>query len=186
MPSPEDRVLLGEIVGVHGVQGQVRVRTHTGDPLDIVAYGPLTAEPGGRKLVLKDLREAKGGVVIAKVPGVADRNAAEALKGLRLYVPRSALPAPEEEEFYHADLEGLRAELAQGAVLGRVRRVVNYGGSDMLEIDREGGGSVLVPFTRAIVPLVDVLGGRVVVDPPEGLLADKPEPGDEPPKDEVS
>lgn len=181
MPSPEDRVLLGEIVGVHGVQGQVRVRTHTGDPLDVTAYGPLTAEPGGRKLVLKDLREAKGGVVIAKVPGVADRNAAEALKGLRLYVPRSALPAPEEEEFYHADLEGLRAELAEGGDLGRVRRVVNYGGGDMLEIDRAGGGSVLVPFTRAIVPLVDVLGGRVVVDPPEGLLADKLEPGEKPP-----
>ena len=77
MSSPEDRVLLGEIVGVHGVQGQVRVRTHTGDPLDVTAYGPLTAEPGARKLVLKDLREAKGGVVIAKISGVADRNAAE-------------------------------------------------------------------------------------------------------------
>ena len=179
-------MLLGEIVGLHGVQGQVRVRTHTGDPLDVVAYGPLTAEPGGRALVLKVLREAKGGVVIARVPGVADRDAAERLKGLRLYVPRSALPAPEEEEFYHADLEGLRAELAEGGDLGRVRRVVNYGSGDMLEIDRVGGGSVLVPFTRAIVPLVDVLGGRVVVDPPEGLLADKPEPGEVPPKDEAS
>lgn len=174
MPSPEARVLLGEIVGVHGVQGQVRIRAHTGDPLDVAAYGPLTAEPGGRALALEDVREVKGGVVVARVPGVADRDAAAALKGLRLYVLRSALPAPDAEEFYHADLEGLRAELAEGGVLGRVRRVVNFGAGDMLEIEREGG-SVLVPFTRAVVPTVDLAGGRVVVDPPAGLLADEPE-----------
>jgi 16S rRNA processing protein RimM len=174
MPSPDARVLLGEIVGVHGVQGQVRVRTHTADPLDVVAYGPLTAEPGGRTLVLEGVREVKGAVVIARVPGVADRDAAAALKGLRLYVARSALPAPEEEEFYHADLEGLQAELTEGGALGRVRRVVNFGAGDMLEIDREGG-SLLVPFTRAIVPVVDLAGGRIVVDPPAGLLSNEPE-----------
>ena len=171
MPSPEARVLLGEIVGVHGVQGQVRVRTHTADPLDVAAYGPLTAEPGARMLALEGVREVKGGVVIARVPGVNDREAAAALKGLRLYVQRSVLPAPEEEEFYHADLEGLRAELAAGGELGRVRRVVNYGAGDMLEVERDGS-SVLVPFTRAIVPVVDLSGGRVVVDPPPGLLSD--------------
>lgn len=177
MPSPDARVLLGEIVGVHGVQGQVRVRTHTADPLDVAAYGPLTAEPGGRSLVLEGLREAKNGVVIAWVPGVADRDAAAALKGLRLYVARSALPAPEKGEFYHADLEGLRAELADGDTLGRVRRVVNFGAGDMLEIDREEG-SVLVPFTLAVVPVVDLAGGRVVVDAPAGLLSDEPEDKD--------
>jgi 16S rRNA processing protein RimM len=173
MPSPDTRVLLGEIVGVHGVQGQIRVRAHTVDPLDVAAYGPLTAEPGGRTLKLESLREAKGGVVIARVPGVTDRDAAAALRGLRLYVARSAMPAPEEEEFYYSDLEGLRADLVDGGLLGRVRRVVNYGAGDLLEIDREGG-SVLVPFTRAAVPTVDVAGGRVVVDPPAGLLADEP------------
>ena len=89
MSSPEDRVLLGEIVGVHGVQGQVRVRTHTGDPLDVTAYGPLTAEPGARKLVLKDLREAKGGVVIAKVSPPA---AARLLAWPRFRVSPTATP----------------------------------------------------------------------------------------------
>ena len=173
MPSAKDRVLVGEIVGVQGVRGEIRIRAHTADPLDVAAYGPLTAEPGGRVLAVEAVREVKGGVVIARTPGISDRNAAEALKGLRLYVPRAALPAPEEEEFYYADLEGLRAELAQGGELGRVRRVVNYGAGDMLEIDRAGGGSVLVPFTRAAVPVVDVAGGRVVVDPPEGLLSDE-------------
>lgn len=165
-------MLLGEIVGVHGVAGQVRVRAHTGQPLDVAAYGPLTAEPGGRTLVLEGLREVKGGVVIARVTGISTREAAEALKGLRLYVARSALPAPAAEEFYHADLEGLRAELAAGGALGRVRRVVNYGAGDLLEIERDGG-SVMVPFTRAVVPVVDLAGGRVVVDPPEGLLAEE-------------
>ena len=181
MPSEKDRVLVGEIVGVQGVRGEVRIRAHTADPLDVAAYGPVTAEPGGRTLKLDAQREVKGGVVIARIPGVSDRNAAEAMKGLRLYVPRSALPAPEEEEFYHADIEGLRADLVQGGELGRVRRVVNYGAGDMLEIDRERG-TVLVPFTRAVVPVVDVAGGRVVVDPPEGLLSeDKPSETEEEP-----
>lgn len=176
MPSEKDRVLVGEIVGVQGVRGEVRIRAHTADPLDVAAYGPVTAEPGGRTLKLDAQREVKGGVVIARIPGVSDRDAAETLKGLRLYVPRAALPAPDEEEFYHADLEGLRAELAQGGELGRVRRVVNFGAGDMLEIVREQGrdrGSVLVPFTRAVVPVVDLAGGRVVVDPPEGLLSEE-------------
>jgi len=174
MPPSDDRVLLGEIVGVHGVQGQVRVRAHTADPLDIAAYGPLTAEPGGRTLTLEGVREVKGGVVIARVPGVADRDAAAALKGLRLYVARSALPAPDEEEFYYSDLEGLRVDLVDGSLFGRVRRVVNYGAGDMLEVDGDGG-SILIPFTRAAVPTVDIAGGRMVVDPPEGLLSDEPE-----------
>ena len=169
MPSPDSRALVGEIVGVHGIEGLLRVRTHTADPLDVAAYGPVTAEPGGRSFALEAVREVKGGVVVARVPGISDRTAAEGLKGLRLYVQRSALPAPEEEEFYHADLEGLRAELGDGAVLGRVRRVINYGAGDVLEIDADGT-SVLVPFTRAVVPVVDVAGGRVVVDPPAGLL----------------
>jgi len=175
MPSGKDRVLVGEIVGAQGVRGEVRIRAHTADPLDVAAYGPVTAEPGGRTLKLDIQREVKGGVVIARIPGVSDRNAAETLKGLRLFVPRMALPEPEEEEFYQADLEGLRAELAQGGELGRVRRVVNYGAGDMLEVDREGRdrGSVLVPFTRAVVPVVDLAGGRVVVDPPEGLLSEE-------------
>jgi len=172
MASPEARVLLGEIVGVQGVEGLVRIKAHTSDPMDVSAYGALTAEPGGRPVSLQALRAVKGGVVIAKVAGIADRTAAEALKGLRLYVARAALPPPEEDEFYLADLEGLRAERTDGSVLGTVRRVVNYGAGDVLEIAGEAG-STLVPFTRAVVPVVDVAGGRVVIDPPEGLLPEE-------------
>lgn len=169
MPSTDPRVLVGEIVGAHGVEGLLRVRTHTADPLDVSAYGPVTAEPGGRTFALDVVREVKGGVVVVRIAGIDDRTVAEGLKGLRLYVSRSALPAPEEEEFYHADLEGLRAELGDGAVLGKVRRVINYGAGDVLEIETDGT-SVLVPFTRAVVPVVDLAGGRVVLDPPAGLL----------------
>jgi 16S rRNA processing protein RimM len=175
MASPEPRVLLGEIVGVHGVDGLVRVRTHTAEPMDVAAYGPLIAEPGGRPLTLEALREAKGGVVVARVVGVTDRTAAEALRGLRLYVLRAALPGADEDEFYLADLEGLRAERPDGSVLGTVRRVVTYGAGDRLEIG-VGTGSVLVPFTRAVVPVIDVAAGRVVVDPPEGLLPEDKAP----------
>jgi 16S rRNA processing protein RimM len=173
MSSPEARVLLGEIVGVQGVEGLVRVKAHTADPMDVAAYGPLTAEPGGRPLSLEVLREVKGGVVIARVAGIADRNAAEGLRGLRLYVARTALPPAEEDEFYLADLEGLRVERTDGSVLGVVRRVVNYGAGDVLEIGSDRG-SVLIPFTRAAVPVVDVAGGRLVVDPPDGLLPEDP------------
>ena len=172
MGSPEARVLLGEIVGVQGVQGLVRIRAHTAEPMDVAAYGPLTSEPGGRRLAVEAVREVKGGVVIARVAGIADRNSAEGLKGLRLYVERAALPPPEDDEFYLADLEGLRAERADGSVLGVVRRVVNYGAGDVLEIAGESG-SVLIPFTRAAVPVVDVAGGRLVVDPPVGLLPEE-------------
>lgn len=181
-----DRVLLGEIVGVHGVQGLVRVRAHTADPLDVAAYGTLTAEPGGRSLKLQVMHAATGGVVVARIAGIADRNQAEALKGLRLYVARSALPEPEEEEFYHSDLAGLRAELVDGTVLGIVRQVVNYGAGDMLEIDRQKGGSVLVPFTLAVVPKVELSAGRVVIDPPDGLLTDSGPPAGEAEEDEAS
>jgi 16S rRNA processing protein RimM len=119
--------------------------------------------------------EAKG-VVIARIDGVEDRNQAEALRGVRLYVSRDALPAPEgAEEFYHADLIGLDAALADGTVFGRVVAVHDYGAGDSLEVERpEGGGTVLVPFTRAAVPVVDLQARRLVVDPPEGLLDNRP------------
>jgi 16S rRNA processing protein RimM len=163
------RVCLGVVTGPHGVRGLVRVKTFTAEPEGIAAYGPLEDEAGTRRFAIELVGKAKG-VVLARLAGIADRDAAEELKGLRLYVRREALPPPEEEEFYHADLIGLAAELEDGSVLGRVAAVHEYGAGDSLELVRPGGQVVMVPFTRAIVPTVDVAGGRLVVVPPPGLL----------------
>jgi 16S rRNA processing protein RimM len=162
----DGRVLLGVVVGVHGVKGAVKLRSHTADPADIAAYGPLVAEDG-RSFHIKILGLAKGNVV-ASFSGIGDRDAAEGLVGLKLYAFRTALPEPDDEDtFYHADLVGLKAERSDGAVYGRVKAVANFGAGDLLEIAlAEGGKTVFLPFTKASVPLVEVKAGRVVVDPP--------------------
>lgn len=166
----EERVCLGEVVGAHGVKGLVRVRSFTEEPEAVAAYGPLRDERGGR-LVLDAVGRAKG-LVLARVEGVTDRTQAESLKGTRLYVDRDALPAiAESETYYHADLVGLAAETADGEALGRVTAVHDFGAGDLLEIEAEPraggptGESLLVPFTRAAVPEVDLAAGRVVVRP---------------------
>ncbi len=124
-----------------------------------------------RRLELRLLGAAKG-VLIGRLSGVDDRNRAEALRGLRLYLPRAALPPPEDEEYYHADLIGLATVLTDGTPLGRVRAVHDFGAGDTLEIERSGAPPAMVPFTRAIVPVIDIEAGRLVVDPPPGLLDD--------------
>ena len=161
-------VLIGVVVGVHGVRGNVRIKSYTSDPVAVGRYGSILDEEG-RPVRLRVVGEAKG-TVVAQFEGVADRDRAEALRGTRLFVPRSALPPPEEEEFYHADLIGLAVETVDGRGLGRVVEVANHGAGDMLEVRPPQGTSFLVPFTRTAVPVVDVAGGRVVVDPPAGLL----------------
>lgn len=167
------RLLVGAIAAPHGVRGLVKVKSFTAEPADIAAYGPLSDETGRRRLTLQVMSAASGGSLICRVDGVADRDAAEALRGLRLYVDRAALPAPAAaEEYYHADLIGLAAALPDGTVFGRVVAVQNFGAGDLLEIERESGTPRLVdlPFTRAVVPVVDIAGGRLVVDPPAELL----------------
>lgn len=161
-------VLVGVIAGAHGVRGAVRVKSFTEAPEGVAAYGPLYDETG-KRFDLRVVGATKGGV-IARLAGVDDRNAAEALRGQQLYVPRSALPATEAEEFYQADLVGLAVETVGGEALGRVRAVHNYGAGDMLEVERPGRRSLDIPFTRAAVPVVDLAGGRLVVDPLPGLL----------------
>ena len=125
-----------------------------------------------RSFTLRIIGAAKGdGMVIAQLSGIADRDRAEALRGLRLYAPRAVLPPiGDDDEFYHADLVGLPAMLGDGAPLGTVIAVHDFGAGDMLEIEPDAGPKVLVPFTRAVVPIVDIAGGRVVVDPPAGLI----------------
>lgn len=166
-------VLVGVIAGAHGVRGAVRVKSFTDAPESVAAYGPLFDESGERRFDLRLVGSTKGGV-IAQLSGVSDRNAAEALRGQRLYVPRQALPETDEEEFYHADLIGMTVETVAGTVLGRVRAVQNYGAGDLIEVERDGGHSVELPFTRTVVPVVDLAARRLVVDPPAGLLDEVP------------
>jgi len=154
------RILVGEIGRPHGVRGLVRLRSFTADPAAIAGYGPLTDETGTRqfRLTLK----ADG---LAQIEGVADRDAAARLTGTRLYVERDRLPPPEDpEEFYLADLIGLAAETVSGLGLGRVRAVEDHGAGPFLML--EGPPERLVPFTRVVVPVVDIAAGRIVVDPP--------------------
>lgn len=163
---PTDRILLGVIGRPHGVHGLVRVTSHTADPADLTAYGPLSDDRGRRY----KLRWRSEGVVevAALVNGVAikvtDRRAAERLTNTRLYVERTALPAPEEDEFYLADLVGLSAMDRSGTGIGTVTAVHDYGAGTSLEIARPDVPPLLVPFTRAAVPVVDVGEGRLVVD----------------------
>lgn len=165
-------VLVGAIAGAHGVRGEVRVKSFTADPLALADYGPLSDE-GGRRFRLKPRGQVRG-LLIARLDGVADRDAAEALKGTRLYVPRAALPDTAAGEWYVGDLEGLAAEQPDGTPLGRVTSVANYGAGDVIEIALAAGGSLLVAFTAQSVPAVDIAGGRIVIDPPAETEA-KPE-----------
>jgi 16S rRNA processing protein RimM len=159
------RVLLGAVMSAHGIKGEVKVKTFTEHADGLAAYGPVLTEDG-RRFEIAALRATKADEAVVRFAGVADRNAAETLKGQRLYVPRAALPEPEAGAFYHADLVGLRAEDASGNVLGTVSAVHNFGAGDMLEIERTDGEAELVPFTDANVPIVDIAAGRIVIELP--------------------
>lgn len=163
----EKRLLLGIITGVHGVRGEVVIKSFTADPLDIDAYGPLSNADGSGRYEIKSLRATNKGVV-ARVTGVADRNAAERLKGVELHVERARLPAIDEDDaFYNADLIGLAVRLTDGGSYGRVAALHDFGAGDLIEIAPAAGGpTVILPFTRAAVPVIDLAGGFIVVDPP--------------------
>ncbi len=205
--AQESKVCLGVISGAHGIRGEVKIKAFGEDPLAIGVYGPLSDETGGTTVEITTVRPNKGGV-IARIAGVGDRNQAEALKGLMLYVERSALPEAAQDEYYHADLVGLSVELSDGTPMGQVIAVQDFGAGPMLEIRLSGssqtesqtegqaGGqtespterktrgkmrakaenTLLAPFTRETVPEVDLTGGRIVLNPPPGLL-DGPEGG---------
>ena len=166
------RICLGVITAPHGVQGLVKVKSFTAEPEAIADYGALQDEQGVRRFELELVGSGKG-VLLARVAGVQDRDAAERLKGVRLYVRRDALPAPDAEEFYQADLVGLAALLEDGSTFGTVREVLDFGAGASLEIEDAAGKTVIVPFTAAAVPSVDIAGGTLVIAPPEGLF-DKP------------
>ena len=161
----ERRVCVGVIVGAHGVRGEVRVKSFTAEPGDITAYGPMTDADGAHRFEIEVTGSSRG-ILRARIGGVGDRAVAEALKGKELYVPRDALPPAEEDEFYHADLIGLAVEHEDGSAFGRVKALHDFGAGEVIEIAAEDGPDVILPFTRAVVPVVDLEAGRVVVVPP--------------------
>jgi 16S rRNA processing protein RimM len=164
-------VLLGVVLGAQGLKGEVKVKTFTETAKKLRAYGPLHTGDG-RSFMVTSLREAKG-AAIAQFEGIASREAAESLKGVKLYIPRARLPAAEAHEFYHADLLGLRAEDTEGRSIGKVIAIHNFGAGDVVEIAREDGlGEVLMPFTREIVPTIDLREGRIVIAAPEQIEAE--------------
>jgi 16S rRNA processing protein RimM len=166
--EPEERVILARFGAPHGVSGEIRLKSFTADPVSVQDYGPLAA-PDGRSFEIEAVRPIGGDMLVVRVRGVRDRNTAEALKGLELSVPRRRLPEPEVDDFYHADLVGLDVVGVDGARFGTVAAILNYGAGDILEIDRPGAAALLVPFTRAAVPEIDIGGGRLVIDPPAGV-----------------
>mgnify|MGYP005841921937 CR=1 FL=1 len=164
--------MVGEIGRPHGVRGLVRLRAFTEDPAAIAAYSPLTDETGTRRFAIT----LKGGD-LAAIDGVADRDAAHRLTGTKLYVERDRLPPPEEEEFYLTDLIGLTVVTEGGESLGAIRAVEDHGAGAFLVVEGRGREHLL-PFTRAVVPVVDIAGGRVTVVPPDEIIV-TPQPGQE-------
>jgi 16S rRNA processing protein RimM len=161
-----ERICVAQIGGAHGLRGEVKLKSFTGDPMAVADYGPLTSEDGA-SFEIEALRPAKGHLV-ARFRGIEDRGAAERLANVRLFVPRARLPPLEADEFYHADLIGLSAVKADGIEIGTVVAVHDFGAGDILELAPQGSGTtILVPFTAAFVPSVDIARGRIVVAPPE-------------------
>jgi 16S rRNA processing protein RimM len=168
-----DRVCLARVATAHGVRGAVRLRCYTERPEDVVAYGPLFDRSGGRQFHLRLIGHAQGGV-IATIDGIRDREAALALRGLELHVPRAALPSTEADEFYINDLIGLDVRSVHGERFGTVRQCDNYGAGDVLEVVTDDGRRFSLPFDRSTVPEVDLERGVIVVDPPHELFGDRP------------
>lgn len=165
-----NRVCVGAIAGAFGVRGEVRLKSFCARAEDIAAYGPLWTEDGTRSFTVMLDRPVKNGFA-ARLSGVATREAAEALRGARLHADRAVLPPLSEDEFYHADLIGLTVFDTGGSEIGTVRAVLDHGAGDLLEIGGTGlRDTVLLPFTREAVPVVDIAAGRLVADPPDGLL----------------
>ncbi|WP_372884700.1 ribosome maturation factor RimM [Shimia sp.] len=165
-----EMVCVGAIAGSYGVRGEVRLKSFTADAGAIADYAPLCSEDGTQSFEVRITRSIKNGMA-ARLSGIDSKEEADALKGLKLFVPRDRLPALPEDEFYYADLIGMQVFDTGGTLLGEVRSVQNHGAADLLEIRVAGlSNTVLLPFTREAVPTVDMAAGRIVADPPEGLL----------------
>ena len=167
-------ICVARIGAAHGVRGAVKLWTFTEDPLAVTAYGPLVTKDGARQFEVTSAREAKGHLV-AMLEGIATREEAERLNGIELYVAREKLPDTDEDEYYHADLIGLAAVNAADEPLGRVIAIHNFGAGDIIEIAPPSGSTMLLPFTNAVVPSVDLASGRVVIELPAEIEGDSEE-----------
>lgn len=174
---PAAQICVARIGAPHGVRGAVKLWTFTEDPLAVMDYGPLKTKDGARVFEVTDAREAKGHLV-ATLKGVASREDAERLNGVELYVPRDNLPDTDDDEYYHADLIGLAAVDAADQPIGRVVAIHNFGAGDIIEIAPPSGNTLLLPFTHAVVPTVDIKGGRVVIELPAEIDGDGPDQAD--------
>jgi len=168
----QDWVCVAVVATAHGIQGALKLRTFTERPEDVASYGPVHDRRGRRLFRLRVIGPARGGV-LAEAKGVTDRDAAEALRGVELFVPRAALPDLDEDEFYQTDLEGLIALRADGSRLGIVRALENFGAGDVIEIAADDGRLLSLPFDRRTVPEVDLERGRLVVEPPAELAGEQ-------------
>ena len=164
-------ICVARIGAAHGVRGAVKLWTFTEDPLAVRDYGPLMTKDGARQFEVTHAREAKGHLV-ATLKGIATREEAERLNGVELYIARDKLPATDENEYYHADLIGLAAVSAANEPLGRVIAIHNFGAGDIIEIAPPQGATLLLPFTNAVVPSVDLEGGRVIIELPDEIEGD--------------
>jgi 16S rRNA processing protein RimM len=163
----QDHICIGAIAGAFGVAGEVRLKSFCSEPSDIATYGPLFSEDGSRQFRITLTKPVTGGFG-ARIQGVTTREAAEALRGTSLFVPRDRLPSLPEDEFYHADLIGLDVMDTGGSLLGKVTAIHNHGAGDIIEISSTRHKSaLLLPFTKVIVPNVDLSAGRLIVDLPE-------------------
>ena len=168
---PLSQICVARIGAAHGVRGAVKLWTFTEDPLAVTRYGQLMTKDGARQFEVTHVREAKG-YLVATLKGIATREEAERLNGVELYVAREKLPDTSEDEYYHADLIGLAAVNAAGEPLGRVIAIHNFGAGDIIEIAPLDGATMLLPFTNAVVPTVDLEGGRVVIELPDEIEGD--------------
>jgi 16S rRNA processing protein RimM len=166
-------ICVARIGAAHGVRGAVKLWTFTEDPLAVKRYGPLSTKDGARRFEITSVREARDHLV-ATLKGITTREQAERLNGVELFVARDRLPATGENEYYHADLIGLAAVTAQDEPLGRVVAIHNFGAGDILEIAPPQGATMLLPFSNAVVPTVDLAGGRVVIEMPGEIEGDEP------------
>jgi len=167
---PQDLILVGIFGAAHGVRGEIRLKSYTGDPLAIADYPRLTDESGKIKFKLVSARPVKDDILVVRVDGVADRTAAEKLTNQSIYIARTDLPPADEEEFYHADLLGLRVETRDGALIGTIANVLNFGAGDILDVRPELGDNLLLPFTKKVVPIVEIANRRVIVDMPDEVI----------------
>lgn len=171
-PPAADLVLVGKFGAPQGVRGEIRVRSYTQEPMALAGYGEVFDASGARRFRIVSARPLKDAMLAARIEGIDTRDAAEALTNTDLFVPRSRLPRPDDDEFYHADLIGLEARLADGAVYGRVLGVDNFGAGAILQIQRPDGETEMFSFTRMVFPAVDIAAGFLTIAPPDEIETD--------------